>query len=374
MRIGVPKEIKNHEYRVGLTPNSVRELVSDGHEVLVESQAGAAIGFHDNDYQDSGASIAADAGAVFAAADMIIKVKEPQASEVALLEHRHTLFTYLHLAPDTQLTESLIKSGATCIAYETVTDDHGRLPLLAPMSEIAGRIAVQAGARSLEMEAGGRGVLLSGAPGVPAGNVLVLGGGVVGSNAVRIAVGMGAEVTVLDTSLQTLRMLDQQYGSRIRTRLSTRTTLDECLPQMDLVIGAVLIPGAAAPKLIATDQLQAMQRGAVIVDVAIDQGGCVETSRPTTHDEPTYVEQGVVHYCVANMPGAVARTATQALNNATLPFVQALAKQGPRKAMHADEHLLNGLNVAAGQLCNMEVASSQGRMCADKLSVLVQVR
>ncbi|ASP39932.1 alanine dehydrogenase [Bacterioplanes sanyensis] len=374
MRVGVPKEIKNHEYRVGLTPNSVRELVTDGHEVVIETEAGAAIGFQDSDYEDSGASIVSDAAAVFSQADMIVKVKEPQAQEVALLEARHTLFTYLHLAPDQELTDSLIKSRATCIAYETVTDAQGRLPLLAPMSEVAGRIAVQAGARSLEMEAGGRGVLLSGAPGVPSGEVLILGGGVVGSNAIRIAVGMGAQVTVLDTSLQTLRLLDQQYGNRIHTRLSTRTAIDEYLPQADLVIGAVLIPGAAAPKLIEAEQLQHMQRGAVIVDVAIDQGGCVATSRPTTHDDPTYVEQGVVHYCVANMPGAVARTATQALNNATLPFVRALASMGPRKAMHADEHLLNGLNVAAGQLCNMEVASSQGRMCADKVSVLVQVR
>jgi alanine dehydrogenase len=373
MRIGVPKEIKNHEYRVGLTPLSVRELVSDGHEVFIESQAGAAIGFHDSDYQDCGATMLADAASVFSEAELIVKVKEPQSSEVAMLQPRHTLFTYLHLAPDVELTESLIKSGATCVAYETVTDAQGRLPLLAPMSEIAGRIAVQAGARSLEMEAGGRGVLLSGAPGVPAGEVLVIGGGVVGSNAIRIAVGMGAQVTVLDTSLHTLRTLDQQYGNRIRTRLSTRTALDECLPHTDLVIGAVLIPGSAAPKLITREQLQSMQSGAVIVDVAIDQGGCLETSRPTTHDNPTYVEQGVVHYCVANMPGAVARTAAQALNNATLPFVRALAGRGPRKAMHEDEHLLNGLNVAAGQLCNLDVASSQGRMCADKLSILVQL-
>lgn len=367
MRIGVPKEVKNHEYRVGLTPNSVRELVHHGHEVAVEHDAGKAIGFRDEDYLASGAMVMNSATDVFEFGHLIIKVKEPQPQEVPLLNKQHTLFTYLHLAPDQQLTRKLMQSGAICIAYETVTDASGRLPLLAPMSEIAGRIAVQAGARSLEMEAGGRGVLLSGAPGVPAGNVLVIGGGVVGRNAVAIAVGMGARVTVLDTSMQTLRELDQQYGNRIQTLNSTRTALDECLPQADLVIGAVLIPGSAAPKLVRRIHLESMKQGAVIVDVAIDQGGCVETAHPTTHSDPTFVEEGVVHYCVANMPGAVARTSTQALNNATLPFVLALANKGAKAAMLDDPHLLQGLNIWQGQLTVAEVGEAQNIEAVDRL-------
>jgi len=359
MKIGVPKEVKDHEYRVGLTPNSVRELVHHGHEVIIEQSAGKAIGFTDEDYLGSGAMVVADAAAVFADSQLIIKVKEPQPQEVSLLTPRHTLFTYLHLAPAPSLTTALQQSGASCIAYETVTDAQGRLPLLAPMSEIAGRIAVQAGARSLEMEAGGRGVLLSGAPGVPAGRVIVIGGGVVGRNAISIAVGMGADVTVLDTSMPTLRELDQQYGNRIQTLYSTRTALDELLPQADLVIGAVLIPGAAAPKLVRRIHLESMKPGSVVVDVAIDQGGCVETARPTTHSQPTFVEEGVVHYCVANMPGAVARTSTLALNNATLPFVLALANKGVTQALSDDPHLLHGLNIWQGKLTSPEVATSQ---------------
>lgn len=359
MKIGVPREIKNHEYRVGLTPNSVRELVHHGHEVLVEQGAGAAIGFSDDAYLASGALLLEQAADVYRTAQLIVKVKEPQAEEIPLLQPQQTLFTFLHLAPDPQLTRALQHSGVIAIAYETVTDRSARLPLLAPMSEIAGRIAVQAGARSLEMEAGGRGVLLSGAPGVPAGNIVVIGGGVVGRNAVSIACGMGADVTVLDTSMQTLRELDQQFGNRIQTLNSTRTALDEVLPQADLVIGAVLIPGAAAPKLVNRNHLESMKSGSVIVDVAIDQGGCVETARPTTHSAPTFVEEGVVHYCVANMPGAVARTSTQALNNATLPFVLALADKGTRQALLDDPFLLQGLNIWCGQLTSAEVAASQ---------------
>ncbi|PHS66405.1 MAG: alanine dehydrogenase [Thalassobium sp.] len=360
MRIGVPKEIKNHEYRVGLTPDSVRELVHRGHEVWVQQNAGAAIGFSDDDYLSCGAMVVDTAAEVFDNAELIVKVKEPQPEEISLISAEHTLFTYLHLAPDPALTQALIATGATGIAYETVTDKAGRLPLLAPMSEIAGRIAVQAGARSLEMEAGGRGVLLAGAPGVPAGEVVIIGAGVVGRNALAIAVGMGAQVTVLDTSMQALRELDQQYGNRIQTRFSTRTVLDECLPKADLVIGAVLIPGAAAPKLVLRTHLESMKRGAVIVDVAIDQGGCVESARPTTHSNPTYVDSGVVHYCVANMPGAVARTATQALNNATLPFVLALAGKGVEQALRDDPYLRMGLNLCQGALTSAEVAASQG--------------
>jgi len=372
MRIGVPKECKDHEYRVGLTPDSVRELIHLGHDVFIETAAGEAIGFTDDLYLNCGAQVLPDTAAVFAASELIVKVKEPQAHEVASLTPGHTLFTYLHLAPDPGLTQGLIDSGATCIAYETVTDDAGRLPLLAPMSEIAGRMAVQAGAHSLEMEAGGRGVLLSGAPGVAAAQVLVLGAGVVGSNALKVAVGMGAHVTVLDKSMTRLRELDNEYGNRITTQYSTRTALDELLPKADLVIGAVLLPGAAAPKLIKRSHLETMKRRAVIVDVAIDQGGCTETSRPTTHQCPTFIEDNVVHYCVANMPGAVARTSTLALNNATLPFVLALAQKGIREALMADGHLLNGLNVYRGQLVCPEVAHSQGKPTVDRLRLLSQ--
>jgi alanine dehydrogenase len=372
MRIGVPKEIKDHEFRVGLTPDSARELIHRGHEVIVETGAGKAIGFSDDLYMSSGAEIKYSAKDVFANSELIVKVKEPQPSEVAMLRPEHTLFTYLHLAPDIALTDSLINSGATCIAYETVTDASGNLPLLAPMSEIAGRMAVQAGAHSLEMEAGGRGVLLSGAPGVSPAEVLILGAGVVGVNALAIAVGMGARVTIMDTSMARLRTLDQQYGNRVTTRYSTRTALDELLPKADLVIGAVLLPGESAPKLIQRTHLDTMKRGAVIVDVAIDQGGCCETSRPTTHRDPTYTEQEVVHYCVANMPGAVARTSTLALNNATLPFVINIAEQGVKASLLAAPHLLNGLNIFDGKLVSPEVAHSQKRNVANRKDLLEQ--
>ena len=370
MHIGVPKEIKDHEFRVGLTPDSVRELIHRGHDVVIETQAGQAIGFSDDLYMSSGAEVATTAAEVFERSELIVKVKEPQPSEVALLTPSHTLFTYLHLAPDIELTDALINTGATCIAYETVTDSVGRLPLLAPMSEIAGRMAVQAGAHSLEMEAGGRGVLLSGAPGVSPAEVLILGAGVVGANALSIAVGMGARVTIMDKSMPRLRELDQLYGNRITTRYSTRTALDELLPKVDLVIGAILLPGAAAPKLIQRAHLETMKRRAVIVDVAIDQGGCTETSYPTTHKDPTYLVDEVVHYCVANMPGAVARTSTLALNNATLPFVVEIAERGVKESLLADPYLLNGLSIYRGQLVSPEVACSQKRESLDRMLLL----
>ncbi|MDP3816367.1 alanine dehydrogenase [Pseudomonas sp.] len=360
MRIGVPKEIKNHEYRVGLTPQSVAELSALGHQLWVETQAGAAIGFSDQDYLNAGAQIAKDAAQVFSQAELIVKVKEPLAAERAKLRPQHCLFTYLHLAPDRAQTEELMASGATCIAYETVSDAQGRLPLLAPMSEVAGRMSIQAGASCLEKARGGRGVLLGGVPGVAPGKVVILGGGVVGSHALAMAVGLGANVTVLDKSVDALRRLDGQYGNRITTLYSTRAALREQVLGADLVIGGVLIPGAAAPKLISAEMVRLMQPGAVLVDVAIDQGGCAETSRATTHDDPTYVVDEVVHYCVANMPGAVARTSTLALNNATLPFVIALAEKGPRRALQEDPHLLAGLNVAKGVITCASVAEAHG--------------
>tara|TARA_R110000796_G_scaffold227766_2_gene344631 strand:+ start:10650 stop:11792 length:1143 start_codon:yes stop_codon:yes gene_type:complete len=360
MHVGVPREIKNHEYRVGLTPTAVAELVLHGHQVSVEHDAGAVIGFSDDDYRAAGAQLAS-VEELFKQADMIVKVKEPQAEERARLQAGQILFTYLHLAPDPQQTEDLLNSGAICIAYETVTDARGQLPLLAPMSEVAGRMAIQAGAGCLEKARGGRGVLLGGVPGVPRGKVVILGGGVVGSNALAMAVGLGAEVTVLDKSPEVLRRLDAEYGNRIQTLYSTAATLEAQVVSADLVIGAVLIPGAAAPKLISAELVSRMQPGAVLVDVAIDQGGCAETSRATTHAEPTYVVDQVVHYCVANMPGAVARTATQALNNATLPFVLALANKGVRQALEDDPHLLNGLNVSQGKLTNKGVGEALDR-------------
>lgn len=370
MRIGVPKEIKNHEYRVGLTPHSVAELTSLGHQVWVETLAGAAIGFSDGDYQAAGAQIAGDAAQVFAEAQLIVKVKEPLTAERARLRPEHTLFTYLHLAPDRPQTDELMASGATCIAYETVTDSHGRLPLLAPMSEVAGRMSIQAGANCLEKARGGRGVLLGGVPGVAPGKVVILGGGVVGSHALAMAVGLGADVTVLDKSVDALRRLDTQYASRITTLYSTRAALREQILAADLVIGGVLIPGAAAPKLISAEMVRQMQPGSVLVDVAIDQGGCAETSKATTHDNPTYVVDEVVHYCVANMPGAVARTSTLALNNATLPFVIALAEKGTRRALEDDPHLCNGLNVAKGVIICGSVAEAHGLPFQSATSVL----
>lgn len=357
--VGVLKEIKNHEYRVGLTPAGARELTEHGHEVLVEASAGEGAGFADDIYTRAGARVVPDAKAVFEGAELLIKVKEPLAEERSQLQPHHTLFTFLHLAPDPDQTRDLLDSGATCIAYETVTDRHGQLPLLAPMSEVAGRLAIQAGAQALEKVCGGRGVLLSGVPGVHPGNVVVIGGGVVGRNAAQLAVGLGARVTVLDRSVPVLRELDQHYRGQITTLYSTRDTLERVLEEADLVIGAVLIPGASAPKLINRDLLQVMPEGSALVDVAIDQGGCAETSRPTTHDDPTYVVDGVVHYCVANMPGAVARTSTLALTNATLPYVVKLADEGVRRALQSDQGFLPGLNVAQGKLTCEGVAIAQ---------------
>ncbi|WP_404365397.1 alanine dehydrogenase [Marinobacter sp.] len=360
MRIGVPREIKNHEYRVGMTPASVRELNDHGHEVQVETGAGAAIGFSDSDYEKAGAVILDSAREIYGESGMIVKVKEPQAGEREWLTGNHTLFTYLHLAPDEEQTRDLVHSGALCIAYETVTDGRGRLPLLAPMSEVAGRMSVQAGAHCLEKSMGGRGVLLGGVPGVPPARVTLVGGGVVGQNALAVAVGMGADVTVIDRNMDVLRYLDQLYGNRITTLFSTSVALEQAVIHSDLVIGGVLIPGASAPRLLTREMIRQMPEGSVIVDVAIDQGGCAETSRPTTHAEPTFVEEGVIHYCVANMPGAVARTSTLALNNVTLPFIVALADKGPKQALLGDPHLMKGLNVCNGEITYQPVAEARG--------------
>jgi alanine dehydrogenase len=359
MRIGVPKEIKNHEYRVGMTPAAVRELTSRGHEVFVETHAGEGIGLHDEMYTRVGAKILKTADDVFAGADMIVKVKEPQPVEIKRLTPKHTLFTYLHLAPDPEQTKGLIESGAICIAYETVTDSRGGLPLLAPMSEVAGRMSIQAGAHSLEIAQGGRGMLLGGVPGVPAAKVVVLGGGVVGTNAARMAMGMEAHVIILDVSLNRLKELDEQFGSRMHTLYSTIDAIEEQVTSADLVIGGVLLPGAAAPKLITRKMVSQMKKGSVIVDVAIDQGGCAETSHATTHADPTYVVDGVVHYAVANMPGGVARTSTFALNNATMPFTIQLAEKGAEQAMKDNAHLRAGLNVYHGALTYRAVAEAQ---------------
>jgi len=360
MRIGVPTEIKADEYRVALTPAGVRELTARGHQVLVQAGAGEGSAIADSDYVAQGAEIAADAAAVFASAETIVKVKEPQPSEVALLEPRHTLFTYLHLAPDPELTRGLVESGATCIAYETVTDPAGRLPLLAPMSEVAGKLAAQAGAFMLERPLGGRGVLLGGVPGVAAGEVIVIGGGVVGQNAAKVALGLGADVFVFDRSIDRLRELDAIFDGRVSTCYASSLEIESRLPDADLVIGAVLVKGATAPHVVNRQQLALMKRRAVLVDVSIDQGGCFETSRPTTHSDPTYEVDGVTHFCVANLPGAVPITSTSALTNATMPFVLALADRGPREALAADPGLLAGLNVAAGLLTERAVAASQG--------------
>jgi alanine dehydrogenase len=351
--IGVPKEVKTHEYRVGLTPTSVRELVSHGHKVIVERGAGAGIGAPDAVYEKAGARIG-DAWE----AELIVKVKEPQREERAKLRERHVLFTYLHLAPDAQQTEDLLGSGAVCIAYETVTSARGGLPLLAPMSEVAGRMSVQVGASCLEKERGGMGILLGGVPGVPPAKVSVLGAGVAGTNAIRIAVGTGARVYALDRSVEALRNIEKEFGARVVTVHSSRDTVESHVQSADLVIGAVLVPGAAAPKLVSRPMVSEMKQGAVVVDIAIDQGGCFETSRPTTHADPTYIVEGVVHYCVANMPGAVPRTSTYALNNATLPFVLALADKGWKRALADDAHLRNGLNVARGKVTHHEVAAA----------------
>ena len=360
MLIGVPREIKNNEFRVGLTPGSVRELVHHGHRVLVETRAGDGIACDDAAYRAAGADIADDAAAVFAAAEIIVKVKEPQAVEIARLRHGQILFTYLHLAPDPAQTQGLVAAGCTAIAYETITDAAGGLPLLAPMSEVAGRMAVQVGAVALQKPKGGRGVLLGGVPGVLPGRVLILGGGVVGSNAALMAIGLGADVTLIDRSIRRLRSLEERFGARLKTLAASQEAIESQLLTADLVIGAVLVPGAAAPRLVRRTHLAQMQPGAVLVDVAIDQGGCFESSRPTTHADPTYVVDGIVHYCVANMPGAVPRTSTFALNNATLPFVLALADKGCQKACRDDRHLMAGLNVHAGKVTCEAVARALG--------------
>lgn len=353
--VGIPKEIKNHEYRVGATPAMVKALVEAGHKVVVETMAGAKIGFTDDLYSASGAHIAKSAKEVFEA-DMVVKVKEPQPSEYKLLREGQVLFTYLHLAPDPQQTKALLKQKVVGIAYETVTDAEGRLPLLTPMSEIAGRIAIQAGATALQLANGGKGVLLGGVAGVAPGKVVVIGGGIVGTEAARMAMGMGADVTILDTNLTRLRALDALYGPRLKTLYSTPSSLEEVLKTADLVVGAVLIPGKLAPKLIKKEHLKLMQPGTVFVDVAIDQGGCSVTSKATSHSDPTYVVDGIVHYCVPNMPGACARTATEALTNATMGYVLRLANKGYKQALLEDVGFLRGLNVAFGKVCHPEVA------------------
>ena len=358
MKISVPKEIKNHEYRVGLVPHSVAELTHRGHEVFVETQAGAEIGFSDDDYIAAGAKILATAEETFAAGDLIVKVKEPQLHECARLKPNQTLFTYLHLAADKPQAEALMASGATCIAYETVTEPQGGLPLLRPMSEVAGRISVHVGATYLHKAFGGRGVLLGGVPGVAPAKVVILGGGVAGINAAQMAVGLHADVTVFDVNPHRLIEIDTAYNGRIKTAYSSKGAVAEALKDADLVIGSVLIPGAAAPKLVTRDMLKTMKPGAVLVDIAIDQGGCFETSHATTHQDPIYLVDGIVHYCVANMPGAVARTSTLALNNATLPYVVKMATMGVSAALAADPHLRAGLNVAAGKITYKAVAEA----------------
>ncbi len=361
MLIGVPKELKNNEFRVGMVPASVQELTSRGHQVLVETRAGDGIGFSDEAYRAAGASIAADASEVFAQAEMIVKVKEPLTVERKQLRPGQLLFAYLHLAPDPEQTDDLLASGATCIAYETVTSDRGGLPLLAPMSEVAGRMSIQAGAACLEKSRGGRGMLLGGVPGVESAKVVIIGGGVVGSNAARMAIGLGAQVVVLDRSVDVLRRLVLEFGTRVQTIYSGKAALEEHVLSADLVIGGVLIPGAAAPKLVSAAMVKRMKPGSAVVDVAIDQGGCFETSHATTHEDPTYIVDDVVHYCVANMPGAVARTSTLALNNATLPHIVALADLGWEEAIRRDPHLANGLNIHAGQVTCREVAQALGK-------------
>lgn len=356
MKIGVPKEIKNHEYRVGLAPASAQELIMQGHSVQVQSGAGIGIGVSDEDYKAVGATLLPTAEDIFEESEMIIKVKEPQPDECRMLKKDQILFTYLHLAPDPELVRLLRESGCIAIAYETVTDDQGGLPLLSPMSEVAGRMSIQAGAHCLEKMQGGRGILLGGVPGVEAAQVVVIGGGVVGTNAIRMAIGMGSQVTVLDRSLNRLKALEFQFGSMLNTVYATSNAIEKYVLHADLVVGAVLVPGAAAPKLVNRSLVSRMQPGSALVDVAIDQGGCFETSRPTTHTEPTYVVDDVVHYCVTNMPGAVPRTATFALNNATLPFILELANKGCKSALLENPHLLNGLNIYRGQVTCLAVA------------------
>lgn len=370
MLVGVPKEIKNHEYRVGLTPPSVHELTSRGHQVIVQKSAGAEIGLTDEQYVAAGATLIDAAKEIFARAELIIKVKEPQAGECAMLRKGQILYTYLHLAPDPEQTAALIASGAICVAYETITGAGGGLPLLAPMSEVAGRMAIQAGAAHLEKSKGGMGLLLGGVPGVAAAHVVIIGAGVVGTNALQMAVGAGARVTVLDKSVDRLRQLDLVYGNRIATLYSNAHSIEESVLSADLVVGGVLVPGAAAPKLVTRSMISRMKPGAVVVDVAIDQGGCFETSHATTHTEPTFVVDGIVHYCVANMPGAVARTSTFALNNATIGHAIALADKGWQRAMREDVHLRNGLNVCLGKLTYEAVAKALGYEYTSAASLL----
>ncbi|MBY0422972.1 MAG: alanine dehydrogenase [Parvularculaceae bacterium] len=369
MRVGVPKEIKNNEFRVGLTPGAVREYVSHGHQVSVETGAGMGIRASDKDYEAAGAKIAPDAKTIFAQSEMIVKVKEPQPTEYVQLREGQILYTYLHLAPDPEQAKGLLKSGVTGVAYETVTDERGGLPLLAPMSEVAGRLAIQAAAYALTAPQGGRGLLMGGVPGVLPARVLIIGGGVVGTHSAKMAAGLGADVVILDRSLRRLAELDDIFGGRVKTRYSTFDALDEETDAADVVIGAVLIPGASAPKLVTRDMLKGMKKGAVLVDVSIDQGGCFETSRPTTHAEPTYVVEGVVHYCVANMPGAVPLTSSHALNNATLAFGLQLADKG-LEALRTNKHLRNGLNVHRGKVTHEAVAAALGAPYAPALEAL----
>ena len=360
MRVGVPKEIKTLEYRVGMVPAGVRELVHDGHEVIVETNAGSGIGMTDADYVAVGANVVSTAKEVFDQADLIVKVKEPQLEECGMLRPDQVLFTYLHLAADPAQTEALVKSGTTAIAYETVTADDGSLPLLTPMSEVAGRLSIQAGAYALQKANGGSGILLGGVPGVGSGDILIIGGGVAGTNAAEMAIGLGARVTIVDRSVPKLREIDDIYGGRVRTENSTKLAIESLVKQADLVVGAVLIAGAAAPKLVTAEHVRQMKAGSVLVDISIDQGGCFETSRPTTHAEPTYIVDDVVHYCVTNMPGAVPRTSTFALTNVTLPFVRDLANLGWCEALLRDSHLANGLNVHAGHVNHEAVANDLG--------------
>ena len=370
MLVGAPKEIKKAERRVGLTPASVRELVAHGHQVLVESGAGSGIGAADEAYVAAGARIAPSSAEVWDQAEMVVKVKEPQAVERAQLSEDQVLFTYLHLAPDPDQTRELVESGSTCIAYETVTDREGGLPLLAPMSQVAGRMSIQAGAHCLEAPSGGSGLLLGGVPGVKAANVVVIGGGVVGEHAIQMAAGLGAEVIVLDNNIAVLDRLARRFGTALQTVYSTASALEEWVLDADLVVGAVLVKGDRAPRLVTADMIKRMRPGSVVVDVAIDQGGCFETSRPTTHEDPTYVVDDIVHYCVANMPGAVPRTSTYALNNATLPFTLALADKGAKQAMLDDEHLLGGLNVCKGKVTEEHVARALGYQYVEPLEAL----
>lgn len=372
MIVGVPKEVKDHEYRVGLVPSSVRELVRAGHQVLVQSNAGSGIGIPDAIYQTVGADIIETPEEIFKRADLIVKVKEPQSQECHMLRAGQVLFTYLHLAADHHLAKMLQKSGCVAIAYETVTDSYGGLPLLTPMSEVAGRLSIQAGAHSLEKSQGGRGVLLGGVPGVAPANVVVLGGGVVGVNAIRMAIGAEASVTVIDKSLPRLQQLDMQFGAKLNTIFATHDAIEKYVLEADLVVGAVLVPGAAAPKLVTKEMINRMKEGAVIVDVAIDQGGCFETSKPTTHTHPTYKVGGVIHYCVTNMPSMVSRTSSFALNNATLPFVLAIANKGYKAALLDDRHLLDGLNICKGSITYPAVAQDMKTTWLSPKEALVQ--